>query len=237
MQPPPRGAADNLQGCVSAEDGRLTRVRDEVDFLRSLKADPDNQIFVAAIAGIPTSYGIEMIQLQGEPELHPNMKHSCTNGSEFADPAVRIKQWVESFHAHGLMQTICDANFGQSLTKIAEGVRVLIKPQCIQGTAVDRDPATPALEPECQVSDTYVDEQQHTHEAAVHACAQDATPPCWSLDEDPACTGGKRLNVTRVVGSMPDGLTTHASCATCIRGVARAGCACVPGKEVDGCLP
>ena len=239
LQPPPRGAADNLQGCTSNEtdSGRLTKVRDEVAFLRSLKTDPDNQIFVAAITGLPTSYGIAMIKLDGDVEPHPNMKHSCTNGAEYADPAVRIKNWVDSFGDHGLIQTICADNFRDSLSAIADGVGVLVKPQCIKGTLVDRDPTTPALEPECQVSDTFVDAQNHTHEAAVHACAQNPTPPCWSLDDSAMCTtGGRLLNVTRGPDGAPDGLTTTISCATCIAGVAHAGCACVAGKEVDGCL-
>lgn len=238
LQPPPRGAADNLQGCISndTDTGRLTKVRDEVAFLKSLKTDP-GKIFVAAISGVPDTYGIEMVQGTGDVEQHPNMKHTCTNGSEYADPAVRIKEWVDSFGDHGLMQTICANDFRESLQTIANAVGVLIKPECIKGTLVDRDPTTPALEPECQVSDTFIDAQNRTHEAAVHACAQNATPPCWSLDDSAMCTtGGRLLNVTRGPDGAPEGLTTTISCATCIPGVARAGCACVAGKEVDGCL-
>jgi len=236
LQSPPRGAADNLQGCVSAEDGRLTRVADEVQFLRTLKADPDNQIFVAAITGVPTSYGIEMIQRAGDPEMHPSMKPTCTNGDEFADPSVRIKQWVESFGGHGLMQTICADNFRLSLSAIADGITMTVKPACIRGTLVDRDPATPALEPDCQVSDTFIDGQQHARDATIHACAQDPTPPCWSLDTDAACSTGKLVHITRGPDGAPESATTNVFCATCIAGVARAGCPCVAGKEVAGCL-
>jgi len=214
----------------------LTKVRDEVAFLRSLKADPDNQIFVAAISGVPENYGIEMIQRAGEVELHPNVKPTCTNGDEFADPAVRIKQWVESFHAHGLMQSICANDFRQSLASIADGIVTLVKPHCVQGTVVDRDPATPALEPECQVSDTFVDAQGHTRDAAIHTCAQNPAPPCWSLDDDATCTTGKLIHITRGPDGPPDAVTTNVSCAICIDGVARAGCPCVAGKEVAGCL-
>ncbi|HET6146608.1 MAG TPA: hypothetical protein VFH68_03695 [Polyangia bacterium] len=238
LQPPPRGPADGLQGCVSNEtdSGRLTKVRDEVAFLRSLKTDPDNQIFVAAISGVPERYGIEMIKRADDFEPHPNVKPTCTNGDEFADPAVRIKQWADSFHGHGLMQSICDDDFKESLRTIADGIVMLVKPHCIQGTVVDRDPATPALEPECQVSDTFIDAQGRTRDAAIHACAQDPAPPCWSLDDDGMCTPGKVIHVVRGPDGPPDAATTHVACALCIEGVARAGCPCVAGKEVAGCL-
>ena len=86
---------------------RLTKVADEVAFLKGLKTDP-NQIFVAAITGPATPYSIEMIQQGMDPEMHPNIVHSCTqNSGEYADPSVRIQQWVEAFGNHGLAQTIC----------------------------------------------------------------------------------------------------------------------------------
>jgi len=50
------------------------------------------------------------------------------------------------------------------------------------------------------------------------------------------CGTGKLINITRGPDGAPDGLTTHIACATCIAGVARAGCPCVAGKEVAGCL-
>jgi hypothetical protein len=83
----------------------------------------------------------------------------------------------------------------------------------------------------------WVDDNDKVHETIIHACAADATAPCWSLDDDAAtCGDGKKVHVARAPGSAADGLTTHIACATCIAGVARAGCPCVAGKEVDGCL-
>jgi hypothetical protein len=135
------------------------------------------------------------------------------------------------------METICAPDFRDSLNTIADGIAVLVKPQCIQGVLVDRDPATPALEPDCQVSDTFIDDQQRTRDTAVHACAQDPAPPCWSLMDDAmSCGTGKVIKIERGPDGALDGLTTHVSCATCIPGVAHAGCACVAGKEVEGCL-
>ncbi len=75
---PPRGPATNLQGCISNDtaSGKLTKLSDEITFLKSLKTDP-NQIFVAAITGPATPYSVEMIMQGNDTELHPNVVHSC----------------------------------------------------------------------------------------------------------------------------------------------------------------
>src|SRR5581483_4961890 len=103
MQPPPRGAADHLQGCVSNETqtptagaphGLLAKVGDEVAFLKGLKSD-QSRVVAASIMGLPTDYSIEMIQNAGDPEPHPSIKASCGSHTSIGgDPAVRLNQWV-----------------------------------------------------------------------------------------------------------------------------------------------
>src|SRR4029079_929262 len=59
VPPPKTGTVSNLQGCVSNDTstGMLTKISDEIAFLKSLKSDP-NQIFVTAITGLPTPYSV-----------------------------------------------------------------------------------------------------------------------------------------------------------------------------------
>jgi hypothetical protein len=233
LQPPPRGPADHLQGCVSNETqtptptaphGLLTKVGDEVAFLKGLKNDP-SRIVVAAITGLPTDYSVQMIQGEHDPEPHPDIKNSCTSPSgDGAAPAVRLMQWVNAFGDHGLPEDICAGSLNQALVDIANRIRINLGPQCVSGTLMDRDPTTPELDPECQVMDIYTDGQQREHQTALQACAVDPTPPCWSLVDDPKCPGAKRLKVTRAGGSLPDDLHTTISCSLCIPGVARPGC-------------
>ena len=242
MRPPPRGPATNLTGCISNDTatGKLTKVSDEVAFLKRLKPQDPTQIFVAAITGAPTPYTIEMQpESKANPTLVPTMKHSCIESTgENADPAVRIDQWVQAFGDHGLRDTICADSFAPALQSIADALIVNLGNQCIDGTLVDSDPTTASPDPECQVSDSYVDDQNRVIETAIHSCAANAAPPCWSLVDDAGkCPGAKVLEVTRVAGPLPDSLRTSISCAKCIDGVARAGCPCVAGKEVAGCLP
>jgi hypothetical protein len=233
LQPPPRNAAANhLQGCVSNElqtptktapSGLLTKVGDEVAFLKGLKSDP-SRIVVAAITGLPTDYSVKMVT-DTIPELHPNIVPSCTSTSgDTADPAVRLQQWVNGFGDHGLATSICDDTLNSALDRIAKLIIVNLGPQCITGTLMDGDPSTPELDPICQVMDVYTDAQKQLHQTVLQACAVNPAPPCWALVDDQKCPGAKKLDVTRAGGTLPDGLETNVSCSLCIPGVARPGC-------------
>lgn len=240
LQPPPRGPATDLQGCISNDTatGKLTRLTDEIAFLKGLKTDP-TQLFVAAITAPATPYSIELIPGPGTGEQIANMVHSCTqNSGEYGDPSVRITQWVEAFGQQGLEETICAPSYAPALGSIATALSKLLGPQCLSGTFVDQDPTTPALDPECQVTDRILNDQGQRIETPLQACAVNGnTPPCWSIVDDPMkCPGAKILNVNRGTATPPSGLDTAVSCAMCISGVAEAGCPCVAGSPVPGCL-
>ena len=227
LSPPPRtGALTNIQGCISNEtaSGKLVRVADEVNFLKSLKTDP-NQIFVAAITGPVTPYSIGPDPTQGGAQ---GVVHSCMQGGgEYADPAVRIQQWVEAFGSHGLAETICANTFAPSLMAIATELSKLLGPQCIGDNLVDLDPNTPGIQPQCQVTDQYRNDQNVLVPTVLQACANNGnTAPCWSLDVDQTKCNGPFLilNVKRPAGMLPNGLNTSVACAQCIAGVPKAGC-------------
>ena len=231
LTPPPRGpATSNLQGCVSNETvtGKLTHIADEVAFIKGLKQDP-NQIFVAAITGPTTPYSLEMIQLATDIEPHPSIVHSCTlNTGEYADPAVRIQQYVNGFGNHGLTQTICANSFVPALTAIATELTALLTPPCITATLVDTDPATPGLQPDCLVTDTYVDGQNNPVSTPLPACATaGGATPCWSLVANPSkCPAPPSLMpaINRGAAQLPNDLRTYMSCASCSPGTSKPGC-------------
>jgi hypothetical protein len=229
LQPPPRGPATNLAGCISNETatGRLTKVGDEVAFLKGLKRDP-NQILVAAITGPATPYSIELIPNDQTKENIASVVHSCVeNSGEYADPAVRIRQWVAAFGNDDVPPAaICADSFAPALSAIANALGKKLEPQCIRGTLRDADPATPALDPECQVTDSYVNDQGETVASAVESCAQNGnTPPCWSIvDDADKCPGAKILDVNRGSAPPPSGLNSQVSCVLCTPGFAQPGC-------------
>ena len=230
LQAPPRGPAmNNLQGCISNEmSTKLTHVGDEVAFLKSLKVDP-SQIFAAAITGPSTPYGIEMIQGPQEPEMHPSVLHSCQqNSGEYADPAVRTRQWIDAFGNHGVLEEICAPTFAPALTAIATELGKLLGPQCISSNLIDLDLTNNVPDPQCQMTDVYVDSNNRTISASLPSCtSNNNTPPCWSIHADAKCQGAQYLiDINRGGGQLPNGLTTQVSCAMCVAGVSRPDVGC-----------
>jgi hypothetical protein len=110
----PAGGPDN---CVSAEgQGLLTLVGSGgyADGIKALKADPAHQILVAAIAGPTTPY---VVTWRTAPTTDtgpwPQIAHSCGSdvltSTGFADPGVRINQFVTAFGSNGLTYSFCAA--------------------------------------------------------------------------------------------------------------------------------
>jgi hypothetical protein len=125
----PDGNPDPTQGHL------WPTVADFTSYLRCLKPNP-NDLLIAAIAGPTTdAMGNSLYQVMGQSnpaamgELDPVVVHSCvqaTSGGsdpEYADPAVRIKQAVDSFGASGIFYPICANNFQSALGAIATRMR------------------------------------------------------------------------------------------------------------------
>jgi hypothetical protein len=128
VRPPrlaPRGdvtATVTLDGCVSAEDGVLIPVAEIVRQIRSVKPFPDQQIVVAAIAGPATPYTVKWhTPYTSDVGPWPLIAHSCmaSDGSSFADPGVRIHDWVQAFGVNGTLLSICTDNYGPALDRVA----------------------------------------------------------------------------------------------------------------------
>jgi hypothetical protein len=138
----------NLTNCVSNDTtGMLTPVSKLINDIKALKTDPDNQIVVAAIAGPPSPYGVQWLPAQGgqslQPgELWPQVWHSCgaandtfvnpmatilTTDASFADPGVRIAQFVTAFK-HNVLGSICDLSFAATMSAIAAQIDQLLVP-------------------------------------------------------------------------------------------------------------
>jgi hypothetical protein len=117
----PAGGPDN---CMSNEQSPvLTPVGSIVTGIKALKADPARQILVGAIVGPATEYTVTW---RTAPVVDtgpwPQIRHSCgaeNAATSFADPAVRIAQFVQQFGANGTLATFCQANYGETLHTMA----------------------------------------------------------------------------------------------------------------------
>jgi hypothetical protein len=227
LQPPPRAAVQSLLGCVSNDGptGKLTKLRDEIAFLKSLKSDP-NKILVSAVAGPATPYGIELIPQSGLPdELEANIQHSCAIPAtgEYGDPSVRLKQWLDAFGVNGVFQSICADSFAPALQVIAARVAGVFGPACVSGPFAGGDGGAPTA---CRVVDRTPRSDGSRSEVLLPSCADNANAaPCWTLMDDASgCLDGKRLSINRGAVTPPADLTTAFTCAACAPGTAEIGC-------------
>jgi hypothetical protein len=218
------------QHCVSDESGTwLFPVGDFAKAIKALKTDPDNQILVASISGPTTEstpqgpYAVDWktANVSGDPPW-PYVEHSCPSPDatvNFADPGVRLNQFVQQFGANGIFQSICDTDFGPSLTLIAQKLSMLIKPPCIVGT-LWQDPANNGA-PDCAVTDHTPDGMGGTVDSILPACDNNGQPqPCYILAQDAATcgAGGFKVSFSRS-GTPPDNLRTTVACRTCPPGI------------------
>jgi hypothetical protein len=225
---PPMAATSN---CQSFENSPvLSPVGALADGIKSLKADPDNTILVTGLVGLnegPTSNGY-MVGWQTAPTPDtgpwPKIAHAC--GTEaagapqgFADPAVRIEQFVREFGNNGLLDSFCQANYSTTLATIATKLAEMGGPPCLHGLVANKPNS---LTPDCAVSASTPDPAHPGQFVQSFVPPCDTANPvglCWELS--PPIAGGAAcngLNVVIVDGATPlDPQTTlTATCSVCV---------------------
>ena len=137
--------------CVSAEgSGLLKTVGETAAQIKALKPDPASQIIVAAITGPATPYQVHWKNPSTtDTGPWPEITHSCTAPDmSFADPSVRVTEFVQQFGGNGLTLSICDQSFAPALMRIAQEIGRALEPPCINGRVATK-PGTD--QPDCTV--------------------------------------------------------------------------------------
>jgi len=227
-------AAATTSNCESFEDSPvLTAVGVSADEIKGLKADPYNQIAVAAVVGLnegPDSNGYT-VAWRAPPVADtgpwPFIEHACgAEGSAtgYADPAVRIEQFAEQFGASGSVDSFCAASYGPS---VAASLASAAGPPCIKGKIATLPNSN---SPDCAVTELVPNPADPAHPTAtdVPACAGLA-PPCWSLAAPPpgssaACTAVIALDLGTI--QPPADAVANVNCNLCIPGVPEPSVGC-----------
>ena len=239
-QPPLRPPADAtgtagapelvLSNCESNDTASsgLTPVSHFVADIKALKPDPEHQIFVSAIAGPATPYVVRWAPGAGPSanELWPEIEHSCTSANgdgSFADPGVRIGEFVHAFR-NGVLTSICDNDYATAMTNIAQGVGALVdaKSPCI----TYKLPANALGHPDCAVTSEAI-KQGSIEIVALPDCLENGNvPPCWTLAADAtSCPdGGLALTVSPDPSSTAEPVATSIECQICQPGSTAPGC-------------
>jgi hypothetical protein len=187
-----------MTNCTSAEDGKLVTVEGFVQFLRSLKASPD-QLLLAAIQGPTEPYVVESRNFMlgnGGMEAQPTIRHSCplpaNNTGEYADPGVRIKQALDPFG--GVIESICAPDFRDSMVRIAEVIGRALGAQCVPTNVAQK----PNGEPDCDVTQRQQNAAGANVDTPIPYCQPNRpTVPCWEFAPGAGaqCQGQQVLNV------------------------------------------
>jgi hypothetical protein len=226
-QKPPRqpmGEVDLTGMCVPAEgapNGKLLHVQDVTAAMKSLKADP-TKVLVAAIAGPNNPYKVNIgpSQVKGDPSMWPYVEHSCLAADgTYADPSVRIQQWVDNFGGNGVFEDLCAPDFKPALQRIAEAIGKKIGSPCVTGTVLDTTGAVwnGMGQPDCAVIDHQTNAQGVVVDSVLPPCAAGqnmGATACWHLDPGgAACPGAHAMGFNRPGGPVTTELNSSVSCS------------------------
>jgi hypothetical protein len=209
------------QSCTSNEGGYLKSVGETVAQVRSLKGDPATQIIVASIQGQAAPYAVHWkAATNGEASPWPEVTHSCmAPDTSYADPGVRLAEFVQAFGGNGLIQSICDDSFAPALTRIAELIGMTIQPPCIQGT-IAKKPGTG--EDDCSVVSHTRSSTGSVADATLMPCSMTGNMgPCWELVNGTGnCANGRIMNVMPDMSNTnPSSVSATVNCALCTPGI------------------
>jgi hypothetical protein len=168
-------------------EGYLLSAADTANRIKSLKNDP-GQVLVAAITGPATPYTVTWkAPSSTDTSCNTNMQtcpwpviaHSCTaSDGSFADPGVRIADFVNQFGANGLLLPICATDFAPSLQRIGDLINATLQPPCITqaiATKANGNPDCTVVSHTQNNSGVYVD-------SVVSYCGDNGNAaPCWTL--------------------------------------------------------
>ena len=138
------------------QEGYLLGVADTADRIKSLKADPsqvhrrgDHRSRDAVHRRLEgAEHGRHLVRRGLLPLAVRSRTPARPSDGSFADPSVRIVEFVNQFGANGLVLPICSDNFGPSLDRIAMLINAQLQPPCIT-QKVAMKPGT--QEPDCAV--------------------------------------------------------------------------------------
>jgi hypothetical protein len=202
----------------------LTHIDDYVKFLKGLKDDP-LKVIVAGIIGTSEPFAVE---LRAPPRMTtkvPALAHSCTyvgaDGTEVADPPIRLRFFLDQFPNRSTFSTICQNDLSGGLQQIGDLLKTVIGDPCIEGKLADVDPNTPGDQFDCSVSTVTNPGSATTRtETIMPKCTpendQATNKPCWHLAIDTDNCKKNDHRTLRVEGqeSLPSDTHVVANCVT-----------------------
>lgn len=193
-----------LKGQPDKTHGHLwPTVAEFTAYIKQYKPNNPDDILVAAIAGpVADAQGNSLYRVHGEAnssaggEIDPVVDHSCTQATsdstmpEYADPAVRISQWVQSFNTpggsqNGVFYPICANDFSAAMRGIAMKINQKLGASCVS-THIAPDAKDPNKH-NCQVSQKITEASGKVSTVKLPECDPgNGNAPCFQLTNNPA---------------------------------------------------
>jgi hypothetical protein len=231
--------------------------------IKALKGDPDNQILVAGIFGWPLGGDLATAQYKIDKVPNPNIAdtahpmvfdswpvcydpaHMPANPNVYdpvaagwgATAGLRESAFIDEFGPNGLKFSICELDFSAAMNTIGNIFANKHYNLCIDDKLVDKAPATPGLQPDCDVylrSPTIdpTDPTKVVYERlfpALPQCPAGATngsvvENCWQLAKDltkcPSSYNGQSVTFLRTaaelaISSIAPGTQLGMDCRIC----------------------
>jgi len=179
---------------ANAEDDAVLRpVSRYVSIVQELEEkkkalNPDQEVLVAAITGVPTNYPDADIQFVNTSagSTNPNfvadfgIGPGCVSTVAEAVPPVRLAEFARNFLVGSddvNLFSVCSTDYGPALNSIADKIRDQIRPACMPECVADIDPTTPELDPSCVLTKRVLLEDGETMDIPVPTCEDDGSLP------------------------------------------------------------
>jgi hypothetical protein len=132
----------------------------------------------------------------------------------FADPAVRMSDFIAQFGNNGSMTSICDDSYAPALAQLGMAIGRAFTSHCLDATVPDGDAATPGIQASCDVVLRTPSKPDQVIPVCSTATPQGGPQPCWYLTSSTGCASGVLFSMNRT-GATTAGETISIRCDTC----------------------
>jgi len=190
VHPPPTVFTAPLASCQAAEDGPLIPVATLVDRLRASKREPDRQLTVAAIFGVPSAHPeIEYRNISTPQGV--DYYANCDTRMGTSVMGLRMAKFVESFGPAGTSFDVCVDDLVPTVRGVGRAIARRLTSACLPEVVTD-----------CQVM----------AEQPLPRCGPRVEQACWELRDDQRCPGSRSLLAIEGAGTLPAGARITARC-------------------------
>ncbi len=195
--------------CVSNESSDyIDAVGPYIDRLIALKGD-ERRVMVGVIAGNTAPTTVELRSPPGGGSSQTALAHSCTidypSGPAVADPAVRLKAFIEGFPGRATFTSVCSPDLSAPLHEIGASAKGMMGDPCLDSSRLADVSPMPGVQPSCEVLD--IADSAPTASTSLAECSSGA-PDCYEIVADatacPSTADHLRVRLNRVSAVTSD---------------------------------